>query len=46
MEIWFTGAEFLSKFKDVFELLPHVDKLPHNVTACIKLKNAEQMIKT
>jgi hypothetical protein len=37
---------FLSEFKDVFELLPHVDKLPHNVTAHIKLKNADQTIKT
>jgi hypothetical protein len=38
--------DFLSEFKDVFEPLPHVDKLPRNVTARIKLKNAEQTIKT
>jgi hypothetical protein len=38
--------DFLSEFKDVFEPLPHVNKLPRNVTAQIKLKNAEQMIKT
>jgi hypothetical protein len=37
---------FLSQFKDVFEPLPHVDKLPRNVTARIKLKDAEQTIKT
>jgi hypothetical protein len=38
--------DFLSEFKDVFEPLPHVDKLPQNVMARIKLKNAEQTIKT
>jgi hypothetical protein len=38
--------DFLSEFKDVFEPLHHVDKLPWNVTARIKLKNAEQTIKT
>src|SRR5882757_5602166 len=37
---------FLSEFKDVFEPLPHVNKLPRNVTARIKLKDAEQTIKT
>jgi hypothetical protein len=37
---------FLSKFRDVFEPLPHINKLPHNVTACIKLKNAEDTIKS
>jgi hypothetical protein len=38
--------DFLTEFKDVFEPLPHVDKLPRNVTARIKLKDAEQTIKT
>jgi hypothetical protein len=37
---------FLSEFKDVFEPLPHVDKLPRNITARIKLKDADQTIKT
>jgi hypothetical protein len=36
----------LRKFKDVFEPLPHVEKLPTNVTARIKIKNVEQTIKT
>jgi hypothetical protein len=38
--------DFLSEFKVVFEPLPHVNKLPQNVMARIKLKNAEQTIKT
>jgi hypothetical protein len=38
--------DFLSEFKDVFEPLPHVDKLPRNETARIKLKDAERTIKT
>ena len=38
--------EMLTEFNNVFQLLPHVDKLPHNVTVRIKLKNAEQTIKT
>jgi hypothetical protein len=38
--------EFLSDYRDVFKPLPHVDKLPCNVTAQIKLRDAEQMIKT
>lgn len=37
---------FLSEFKDIFEPLPHVGKLPWNITAQIKLKNVEQTIKT
>jgi hypothetical protein len=36
----------LCDFKDVFQPLPHVNKLPRNVTAKIKLKDAEQTIKT
>jgi hypothetical protein len=39
-------SELLAEFRDVFEPLPHVDKLPTNVTAQIKIKDAEQMIKT
>lgn len=42
----FLEKDFLLDFWDVFEPLPHVDKLPCNVTARIKLRDAEQMIKT
>ena len=38
--------QMLTKFANVFQLLPHIEKLPHNVTAKVKLRNAEQMIKT
>lgn len=36
----------MDEFRDVFEPIPHVDKLPENITARIKLKNVEQMIKS
>jgi hypothetical protein len=39
-------SELLAEFQDVFKPLPHVDKLPTNVTARIKIKDAEQTIKT
>ena len=38
-------TDFLTEFKDVFEPLPHVDKLLQDVTVQIKLKNAEHAIK-
>jgi hypothetical protein len=38
--------QILTEFGDVFQPLPHVDKLPWNVTAKIKLKDTEQTIKT
>lgn len=37
--------DFLSEFKDIFEPLPHVDKLLPNLTAQIRLKDVEQTIK-
>lgn len=39
-------SNLLSNFQDVFQPLPHVNNLPQNVTARIKLRNAEQTIKT
>jgi hypothetical protein len=39
-------SELLAEFRHVFKPLPHVDKLPTNVTARIKIKDAEQTIKT
>jgi hypothetical protein len=38
--------KMLTEFADVFQPLPHIKKLPHNVTAKIKLRDAEQTIKT
>ncbi|KAF8234991.1 hypothetical protein L208DRAFT_1076698, partial [Tricholoma matsutake] len=38
--------EIIAEFADVFQPLPHVDKLPWDVTARIKLKNAEHTIRT
>lgn len=38
--------QMLTKFEDVFQLLPHVQMMPKNVTARNKLKNAEETIKT
>jgi hypothetical protein len=35
-----------AEFCEIFELIPHVDMLPTDVQACIKLKNAEMTIKT
>lgn len=37
--------QMLTEFADVFQPLPHVEKLPQSVTARIQLKNAEQTIK-
>ena len=34
-----------AEFHEIFEPIPHVDQLPTDVQACIKLKNAEQTIK-
>lgn len=36
----------LKDFSDVFQPLPHVNNLPQDVTAKIKLKDTEQTIKT
>jgi hypothetical protein len=36
--------EVLNKYHDVFEPIPHIDRLPNNVTAKIRLKNAEKKI--
>lgn len=38
--------QMLTEFEDVFQPLPHVQKMPQNVTMKIKLKNAEETIKT
>ena len=35
-----------SKFKEIFEPIPHIDELPTNIVAEIHLKNAEKTIKT
>jgi hypothetical protein len=45
-KVGMSESELLAEFQDVFEPLPHVDKLPTNVTARIKIKNAEYTIKT
>lgn len=34
-----------AEFHEIFVLIPHVNKLPTDVQACIKLKNAKQTIK-
>lgn len=39
-------AQLRSEFKEVFEPLPHANKLPSNVLASIQLKNAEKTIKS
>ncbi|KAF8222394.1 hypothetical protein L208DRAFT_1322849 [Tricholoma matsutake] len=38
--------ETITEFANIFQPLPHVDKLPWDVTARIKLKNTEHTIKT
>ena len=35
-----------AKYHKIFKPIPHVDQLPTDVQACIKLKNTEQTIKT
>jgi hypothetical protein len=40
-----TEEELMWEFRDVFKPIPHGENLPHNITARIKLKNAEQTIK-
>jgi len=34
------------KYKEIFEPIPHADKLPNEIVAEIHIKNAEKMIKS
>jgi len=45
-ELMHHGDELKAEFHEIFELIPHVNQLPMDIQACIKLKNAKQTIKT
>ena len=38
------GDKIKKDFKPIFELIPHINDLPHDYIACIKLKEAEHTI--